>query len=192
MKNTSECQNLPLSSSIRGLLQVCIDSAVQIANILAQLQQCDLLGDFLHEEEIENTGSHCIDAFLPFDLESAFSAAFVLVMASSIHSKLLPQHDWLVDLGRVFDCISLKGNILAGMCKSEVEELTQALSGIDPRLFASAEQPATTPLFDQMSTSTLGDPFFEDWNTTNGLSGAEILDLAEALEVGGLEDIWSV
>lgn len=113
-------------------------------------------------------------------------------MASSIHSKLLPQHDWLVDLRRVFDYISLKGNILAGMCKSEVEELTQALSGIDPRLFAPAEQPATTPLFDQMSTSVLGDPFFEDWNTTDGLSGAQILDLAEALEVGGLEDIWSV
>ncbi|KAH7009725.1 hypothetical protein EDB80DRAFT_412636 [Ilyonectria destructans] len=175
MKNTCESKNLPLSSSIRGLLQVCIDSAVQIATILAQLQQCDLL-----------------DAFLPFDLESAFSAAFVLVMASSIHSKLLPQHDWLVDLRRVFDYISLKGNILAGMCKSEVEELTQALSGIDPRLFASAEQPATTPLFDQMSTSVLGDPFFEDWNTANGLSGAQILDLAEALEVGGLEDIWAV
>lgn len=134
---------------------------------------------------------------MPFDLECAFSAAFVLVMASSVHPTLLPQNNWLSDVNDVFDYVSMKGNVLGSIRKSEVEELVQMLNGIgqrdnsDPaRMAPVGGGPSTVALVptDPASVPSLGDPFFDEWVADNGLSDAQIMGLADVLQPGGLDD----
>lgn len=140
------------------------------------------------------------DTFLPFDLESAFSAAFVLVMASSVHPKLLPQENWLNTIMAVFDYMIMKGNVLASLRKSEVEELAQMLrprrqthqNNISTAVPAAIDDiPATISVSDHASLPSLGDPFFDEWLADDGLSGAQIMDLVDALNAGGVDDFIS-
>ncbi|EON70068.1 hypothetical protein W97_09334 [Coniosporium apollinis CBS 100218] len=184
LESSSLSRPFPLSSTTKGLVQVCIDSAVQTIAILSRLREHDLL-----------------DTFLPFDLESAFSAAFVLLMASSVHPKLLPQHNWLNTVMEVFDSIVLKGNMLASLRKAEVEELAQILRALDRGRPSLADKSASsivmpadaqlswTPASGNMSLPSLGDPFFDEWNADDGFSGAQIMDLANALDIGVLDNI---
>lgn len=44
LEGSAGSQSRPMSSTMKGLIQVCIDSATQIVSILAQLKQHDLLG----------------------------------------------------------------------------------------------------------------------------------------------------
>lgn len=175
LANERTSTSLPLTASAKGLVQVCIDSAMQVLSILSNLKQHDL-----------------IDAFLPFDLDSAVSAAFVLLMAANIHPKLIPNRDWLDTAYDVFDIMTSKGNNLAPLRKSEVEEL-------DAKLRCStklkdhddeAEDSSQTMPVDHASLPSLGDPFFDQWNQDDGLSGEQIMSLADELQDGNFADLW--
>lgn len=122
-------------------------------------------------------------------------------MASSVHPKLLPQYDWFNTVMEVFDSIVLKGNMLASLRKSEVQELAQILRELEHRRpnladkFASSSvmpadaQLLQTPVSGHMSLPSLGDPFFDEWNADDGFSGAQIMDLANALDIRELDII---
>ncbi|KAH6893130.1 fungal-specific transcription factor domain-containing protein [Thelonectria olida] len=169
-----------LSPSIKGLVRVCLDSAVQVSTILSQLKQYDLL-----------------DIFFPFDLESAFSAAFVLIMASSINKSLFPNRDALTTILEVFDYIASKGNALACARKIEVEELMQALGGLDSSradntaLVSSSLVPQPM-VIDHSGLPSLNDISFSEWNGDAGLSASQMMDLAGELDVDLFEDLWAV
>jgi hypothetical protein len=119
-------------------------------------------------------------------------------MASNLHPKLLPQDNWLEKATQVFDHVSSKGNILGSLRKAEVEELVQTLRGtgqgnkdIDASLVDPTTEPASREpsMADQMSLFSLGDPFFDEWIADDGLSGAQVLNLADALHPGGFHDL---
>lgn len=164
-----------LTASAKGLVQVCIDSAMQVLTILSNLQQHDL-----------------IDAFLPFDLDSAVSAAFVLLMAANVHPKLLPNREWLDVVYEVFDNMTSKGNALAPLRRLEVEELDAKLK-FPPKPgnqeAETADHSQKTPV-DHASLPSLGDPFFDQWNQDDGLSGEQIMSLADELQDGSFAEIW--
>lgn len=164
-----------LTASAKGLVQVCIDSAMQVLTILSGLKQHDL-----------------IDAFLPFDLDSAVSAAFVLLMAANLHPKLLPNREWLDTGYDIFDNMASKGNQLAILRRSEVEELdTKLKSSAKPKGPAvEADDQSQLGLLDHASLPSLGDPFFDQWNQDDGLSGEQIMSLADELEDGNFADLW--
>lgn len=164
-----------LTTSAKGLVQICIDSAMQILTILSNLIQHDL-----------------IDAFLPFDLDSASSAAFVLLMAANIHPKLLPSRDWLDIAYNVFDTMTSRGNALAAIRRSEVEELDTKLDypgKFKQHQMELTDQSHITPA-DHASLPSLGDPFFDEWNQDDGLSGEQIMSLADELQDGTFSDLW--
>lgn len=138
------------------------------------------------------------DTFLPFDLESCFSAALVMVMASSVHPKLLPQENWLETYYGIFDYMIKAGNGLAVLRKAEVGQLAQIKQRFhntrpsqpnrsvdNPTLtpFAAAAQtsPVGASIPDGSSLPSLGDPFFNEWIADDGFSGAQIMDLVDAL-----------
>jgi hypothetical protein len=119
-------------------------------------------------------------------------------MASDLHPKLLPQDNWLEKAMDVFDYVSSKGNILGSLRKAEVEELVNILSGtgqgnnnIDGRMIDSITGPPSmeSSLVDHVSLFSLGDPFFDEWIADDGLSGAQVLNLADALCPGGFDDL---
>lgn len=138
-----------------------------------------------------------LDNFLPFDLETAFSAALVLVIASGVHPKLLPRENWLDICYATFDYMSAGGNLLASLRKSEVEQLAQIQHGFGrsrPRqddftgmettsnIAAAHISPTGTSIADYSSLPSLGDPFFDAWIADDGFSGTQLLDLADSLD----------
>lgn len=46
-----------------------------------------------------------------------------------------------------------------------------------------------TPV-DHASLPSLGDPFFDEWNQDDGLSGEQIMSLADELQDGTFSDLW--
>lgn len=199
----------PLSASTKGLVQVCIESATQIITILSHLRQHDLLGKLLSLPLTTRTDNLThLDTFLPFDLDGAFSAAFVLLMAIGIHPKLVPTTPWLSSVYQTLDYMTNKGNLLAGIRKSEIEELRQmvyqgnsgislnvhasaGVSGFDHNLATGTELGPHDPV-DTASLPSLGDPFFDVWNPNDGsgFSGTQLLSLADELGNEDWRDIW--
>lgn len=175
LENEQTPSSFKLTTSAKGLVQVCIDSATQILNILSNLMQHDL-----------------IDAFLPFDLDTAVSAVFVLLMGANIHPKLLPSRDWLDIAYDVFDNMASRGNKLARIRRSEVEELDAKLQypGKSRQHDQENDDPALIRPVDHASLPSLGDPFFDQWNQDDGLSGEQLMSLADELQDGSFSDLW--
>ncbi|KAJ9653340.1 hypothetical protein H2198_007482 [Neophaeococcomyces mojaviensis] len=165
-----------------------------------ELRHHELLGESDIFEVLDSWINEKSDIFLPFDLESAYSAAFVLVMASSIHRKLLPPENWQSNVISILEYMAEKGNVLAGLRKSEVEELAHMLKDLGRNHHGHVSQntqnaarfPPTTPsIADHASLPSLGDPFFDEWIADNGLSGAQIMDLADALDPEVCDDFMA-
>lgn len=130
-----------------------------------------------------------------------FSAALVLVITSGVHPKLLPREDWLESCYEVFDHIAITGNDLAPLRKAEVEQLSRVREGLESsrrhhpkqqqssisengsQLNVAVAQisPTPTSIPDYSSIPSLGDPFFDEWIPDHGFSGAQMMDLADAL-----------
>lgn len=136
------------------------------------------------------------DCFIPFDLETAFSAALILVIASGVHPKLLPRENWLDSCYSIFDYMAARGNALAALRRSEVQQLAQIKQDLGTNrsrqydcntnaISATAVAQQITPTAsvpDYASLPSLGDPFFDEWIADDGISAAQILDLADALD----------
>lgn len=134
------------------------------------------------------------DCFLPFDLDSAFSASFVLLLATGIHPRLVPDRSHIDTIYQILDSMSMKGNLLASLRRSEIEELRAMLDpgglgamnhgfGAPGPVASSVNAGAQDPI-DTASLPSLGDPFFDVWNLNNdgvGFSGEQLLTLADEL-----------
>jgi proline utilization trans-activator len=169
----------PLPESVKGMVQACLDSAGQVLAILNNLK--------FHE---------VIETFLPFDLESVFSAGLVLHMVAHVHPKFLDTLDWQSNVFSILDVMVANGNLLARLRKTEIEELSSMFNIIKarpntatPRVMQQ-ESPAGTAT-DLLSLPSLGPPFFDGEYMDEGLSGAQILDLADALNEADFYGIWS-
>lgn len=176
----------PLSVSIKGLVQACVDSAMQAVSILTSLRQQDLLGMCL--KLLRSIAKRCLDAFLPFDLDSTFSAAFILLMAHRIHPKLVSNIPWLNPLLEIFDNMTLQGSLLSALRKQEVDELNSAIRNLSNGSYLTPAPDQAEPI-DHASLPSLGDPFFEAWNQ-DGLSGTQLMNLADELSNESLTDFW--
>lgn len=128
-------------------------------------------------------------------------------MASNIHSQLCPAQGWFSTLSTVLDSVIFQRNVLAQQRKAEIEDLV-AMINIDPlrpgETANNVDEPELEtemplPPQDLPSLTSLGDPFFGDWNLYEAISGDQIMGLASALDVGSLgswdggngEDLWS-
>ncbi len=172
------CSMFPLPDSVKGMIQACLDSSGQVLAITNNLKDHDL-----------------IERFLPFDLESIFSAGLVLHMVAYVHPKFLTDQDWRSKVMNVLNAMSLNGNLLARLRKAEIEELSSMFEAI--KLEQSAEFPMTSVrqrsssgTTDHASLPSLGPPFFDGDNMDDGLSGAQILDLVDALNEEDFYGLW--
>ena len=168
----------PLPDSVKGTIQACLDSSGQVLNITNNLKDHDL---------IEN--------FLPFDLESTFSAGLVLQMVAYVHPKFLTDQDWRSDVANVLDAMISGGNLLARLRKAETEELSLMFESINLKhdatiAMTSAHQRSPSGATDHASLPSLGPPFFDGEDMDDGLSGAQILDLVDALNEEDLYGFW--
>ena len=176
---SDESRNMfPLPDSVKGMIQACLDSSGQVLAILNNLSDHNL---------IEN--------FLPFDLESVFSAGLVLQMVAYVHPKFLIEQDWRTSVVKVLQAMNSGGNLLARLRKAEVEELSSMFEVINSKNNAtfpmtSAHQRSPSNATDHASLPSLGPPFFDGEDMDDGLSGAQILDLVDALNEEDFYGLW--
>ncbi|GKT82401.1 fungal specific transcription factor [Colletotrichum tofieldiae] len=156
----------------------CVDSAQTVLRTLRVLGDEDLL-----------------EAFLPFQLEDAFSSAFLLYLIRVISPSLLHDDSWCENVTCVLDRMISKGSLVAPLRKLELSQLEHIMLALTP----AGEEPPTPPpstahpqhhhghehgsFLDQMEEA--GWDIF-DTSGMGGLSPQALLDLAERLDVEDL------
>ncbi|KAL4894788.1 fungal-specific transcription factor domain-containing protein [Aspergillus ambiguus] len=161
-----------LSPAVASLIQSGVDSARNILRILRVLGDEDLM-----------------EAFLPFQLEDAFSSAFVLQLIRAVAPWLLPDETWGDDVESVLDRMISKGNVVAPLRKVELSQLAHIMTPLTPNeLHFQSPSPSREPPGNEHPTvfSTEEEPSWDLFigNTIVGLDPGEILDLAAQLDVG--------
>lgn len=134
-----------------------------------------------------------LDAFLPFQLDAAYSAAFILHLIRLISPTIFQDGDvWQEDIESVLDKMISDGSLVAPLRKIELNQLEAIMSALSPPaeqswgLTPAANYLQETNYDPQLSDDLLGDPFWDTF-VTNGMSGMppqELLDLADRLDDG--------
>ncbi|KAM0279868.1 hypothetical protein ACHAO9_011494 [Fusarium lateritium] len=147
--NDSHCE---IVEPIKALLRTCYDSANKSLRILTKLQSQDLL-----------------ELFLPFDLDHAFSAGFILALISAIQ----PFPDVIGDsyfetITHLLDALIAGGNLPACFRRQELERLHDMLHLID--------QHDNAPQFEGQENNNI--PVLEE----HGISPNQLLNVASMLD----------
>ncbi|KAG9499156.1 hypothetical protein J7337_009971 [Fusarium musae] len=179
------------SESVKGLVQMCTESAQQILRILSSLSEQGLL-----------------ETFLKFDQDAAFSATIALLMAAAIDSSLLPDHTpWTQRAYGLFDEMNSRGNLVANMVAAELKQLEDLLKGFlannDSRPVVATQGP-NTPRQGFMndidsgtgSVTDYAEPFSFESDDDLGLglnyelSAEQLLNIANSLDIDSLTWPW--
>ncbi|OQV04959.1 Fungal Zn2-Cys6 binuclear cluster domain-containing protein [Cladophialophora immunda] len=187
------------SGSVRTLLQMCIESAQQMITILSALQDHSLL-----------------ESFLPFDLDATFTSAIALLMAATVDSSLVKDcSPWLQRSHAVFDEMISRGNRVARMIKSELQQLENILNRLssneenqpviftrpsslrgslsqDDRHFrTAAAQPSLIPLapppYTASSQPTNNDFPMDELSWQDGITAEQLLNFADSMDLSALD-----
>lgn len=131
-----------------------------------------------------------IEAFLPFDLESAFSCAFVLSLMSALPLFSDMEHDSLLATTfQLLDAMVAKGNVVAGKRKGELKMLLETLHLVQLETCPPSTVDDQTQLDSAANIITnLGghpapeEPRLDTLGTVNGLSPDHMLSIAGLLD----------
>ncbi|KLO93252.1 positive activator of transcription [Fusarium fujikuroi] len=179
------------SESVKGLVQMCTESAQQILRILSSLSEQGLL-----------------ETFLRFDQDAAFTATIALLMAAAIDSSLLPDPTpWTQRAYGLFDEMNSRGNLVANMVAAELKQLEDLLKGFlasnDSRPVVATQGP-NTPRQGFMndidsgtgSVTDYAEPFSIEPDDDFGLglnyelSAEQLLNIANSLDIDSLTWPW--
>ncbi|KAI7765513.1 hypothetical protein LZL87_007264 [Fusarium oxysporum] len=179
------------SESVKGLVQMCTESAQQILRILSSLSEQGLL-----------------ETFLRFDQDAAFTATIALLMAAAIDSSLLPDHTpWTQRAYGLFDEMNSRGNLVANMVAAELKQLEDLLKGFltsnDSRPVVATQGPNTPRqgFMNDIDNSTgsvtdYAEPFSLESDDDFGLglnyelSAEQLLNIANSLDIDSLTWPW--
>ncbi|PVH75748.1 hypothetical protein DL98DRAFT_592883 [Cadophora sp. DSE1049] len=185
---------LKLSDAVIGLLRVCVESALQVLKTIEGLR-------------VHNV----VDLFLPFDLESMFASAFVLILVDIITPAATEQWD-LHKTFNLMDEMIMRGIIVAGPYKKDLQELDDLRQKVKlPQEIAPGTFPEPVPVEGGLSMPSPVPPLEEDviwsWMTTgenelgvlhpdtmqSAIDGLnfDFLDDPSGLDLGGSEWMWN-
>ncbi|KAF7563413.1 hypothetical protein G7046_g724 [Stylonectria norvegica] len=165
---------ISLTPPVSSLISSCVDSAQTMLRTLRVLGDEDLL-----------------EAFLPFQLEDAFSSAFILSLIHAISPSLVQDDSWRNNVTTVLDRMIAQGSLVAPLRKLELNQLESITDSLTPY----EKQPPTPIQGDdppqRHEAAILGhdsrgieigwDQFVD--TGMMGLSPTELLELAEQLNV---------
>ncbi|KAI1877732.1 hypothetical protein JX265_003740 [Neoarthrinium moseri] len=179
-----DCHDISLSPPVASLIQTCVDSAQVILRTLRILGEEDLL-----------------EGFLPFQIEDAFSSAFILHLIHFIMPSLLPESDnyWRSDARYTFEKMVSKGSVVAPMRLQELEQLERTLSSLPvqntPPLGAlNADVRVDAPDYSDaaMHEGSVDDAAGWDFFVSDclgGLSSRDMRDLADQLDMDRVDSV---
>ncbi|KAF6799430.1 C6 transcription factor [Colletotrichum musicola] len=184
-------QTVSLTPPVASLLQSCVDSAQTVLRTLRVLGDEDLL-----------------EAFLPFQLEDAFSSAFLLYLVRVIDPSLLHDDSWCENIKCVLDKMISKGSLVAPLRRLELSQLEHIMTAFTPApeqgptppspgtAAAEAEVEAQEQQQQHHAHDHHGGSFLDqmeepgwdifDTGGMGGLSPQALMDLAERLDVEDL------
>ncbi|GFF27756.1 putative fungal-specific transcription factor [Aspergillus udagawae] len=169
---TQKSHSIPLTPAVASLIQSCVDSAQTVLRVLRVIGDEDLL-----------------EAFLPFQLEDAFSSAFLLHLIRVVAPSLLHDDSWCGDIQCILDKMISKWSSVAPLRKLELTQLEQLLTPLTPVYGPLMVPLQTDDTADRagglaMTSEEPGWDFF-DTDMTVGISPTQLLDLAAQLDVEG-------
>ncbi|KAG7129298.1 Proline utilization trans-activator like protein [Verticillium longisporum] len=179
-KDTPNSQAIALAPPVASLMQSCVDSAQTVLHTLRVIGDEDLL-----------------EAFLPFQLEDAFSSAFILYLIRAITPALIQDNNWTENIRSALDKMISKGSIVAPLRKLELSQLEMVTAVLSPtgNVGGCAKEPmaAAVEHDEQEAAQTHDEADEAGWDMFMadcmiGLSPREMLDLAEQL---GAESMFS-
>ncbi|KAK1541337.1 hypothetical protein CPAR01_07326 [Colletotrichum paranaense] len=172
--------NRGLASPIKALLKTSSDSANKSLRILSTLQS-----------------QHLLESFLPFDLEQAFSSAFVLTLMTSMPSLSERDNRYMQTTTDILDTMIARGNVVARCRKEELEKLQEMLCLAQRQLHAppsvagdgSSGMQAENQSSLRIDAGDLSLPTEQPTeagpaigSTTNGLASEQMLSIAGLLD----------
>ena len=176
------------AGSVRSLLRVCVASANETMKILAALQAQSLL-----------------ESFIPFDLESTWSCAVVFLVANMVDPSLLRKNEsWLQKTHSILDEMVSRGNLVAGLRKAELQQLDETLTRLHTTSLSTTlvgthdavlqrfegDAAGAESVQDVGSSHSHSQMQFEplqDWNSEEGLSGDQLIAVADSLDFSHLD-----
>ncbi|KAM0286661.1 hypothetical protein ACHAO9_008094 [Fusarium lateritium] len=179
------------SESVKGLVQMCTESAQQILRILSSLSEQGLL-----------------ETFLRFDQDATLTATIALLMAAAIDSSLLPDHTpWTQRAYALLDEMGSRGNLVATMVASELKQLEGLLRGFlvnnDARSLVPTQENNTPREVLAEDTELITEPvpgYAESFNLDSAdefglglnyeLSAEQLLNIANSLDIDSLTWPW--
>jgi proline utilization trans-activator len=191
--------NQGLVTPIKALLKTASHSASNSLRILSALQYQHLLGKSHGLYTILDFADLTTECFLPFDLEQAFSAAFVLILTTAVPGVPEPNSKDLQTSLNVLDTMIGRGNVVARYRKEELNRLEEML-----QVFQAQRNSRPMPEVHENGTTTIpdrdqipmphGNVEFEvcadqastyghaTVSTVNGLASEQIMSLAGLLD----------
>ena len=136
------------------------------------------------------------ESLIPFDLESTWSCAVVLLVTGMVDPSLLGKDEaWLQKTNTILEEMVSRGNLVAELRKAELQQLGETLTRLHSRPTAPlhAQGPAE-PVFEAYpgggygardAESTRSPTQFEslhDWNSEEGFNGDGLNAVADALD----------
>lgn len=136
---------------------------------------------------------------MPFDLESTWSSAIVLMLTRVVEPSLLRKNEsWLQKTHVILDEMISRGNLISSLRKAELQQLDDTLTSLH-----SAPPSATViqdPVMQGCEALTVANkgsqcsnraqlPFepLRDWNSEEGLSGDQLIAVADSLDFTNLD-----
>ncbi|KAH6612413.1 Zn(II)2Cys6 transcription factor [Boeremia exigua] len=183
---------VPSSGGVRSLLRVCVGSARQTTKILAALQSQTLL-----------------DVFVPFDLESTWSAALVLLIAPVVDPSLFKDNEGSLQTALdVLNEMASTGNSIASFRKDELSQLRDTLKSLElmepnpryPTQLSPNDSNDAFPLqpYEDIQPGTLASMQSEvEYMSTHSFDMEEVLSseqleaVANAMNLNGLDWTWA-
>ncbi|KAM0512923.1 hypothetical protein ACHAPE_008428 [Trichoderma viride] len=178
---TAKREHRQLAAPIKALLKTSQESATKSLRILLSLQS-----------------QHLLESFLPFDLESTFSSAFILALMAIIPHCPFKDVTEIDTSFYLLNQMIARGSFIAEFRKDELERLLEFLRQLNVEL--SATTPVETQLgylaatattnvaghftqdFDQAKQAAQLPLPLEELSAVSGLSPNQMLSLAELLD----------
>ena len=157
------------------------------------------------------------ESFIPFDLESTWSCAVVFLVTNMVDPSLLRRNEsWLQKTHSILDEMVSRGNLVAGLRKAELQQLDETLTRLHTTTTSSTALVTTTSTHDanvlqqqqQQPFEGDGPPAaggaesvqdvgscqsqmqfepLQDWNSEEGLSGDQLIAVADWLDFSHLD-----
>ncbi|UNI17800.1 hypothetical protein JDV02_004119 [Purpureocillium takamizusanense] len=177
---------LNTSSTVRSVLQMCLDSSQHVVSILECLQHQGLL-----------------ETFLSFDLEALFISTTNILVAPTLYpDSAASWAQWRHKAHMVYDELSRSGNLIAQAEQSELERLGGMLDSIDSSPARNVSNPPPNhaepssiahseaapgelhPPLTMPPTPFPGGSLFDENYFGTELSAAQIMDMVNSIDSG--------